>query len=426
MPATISAPAAAPTSAPKTSSPQVSTPAPKSPNAPSPSTPTDTPAVDEGAFGDTFAELDAIDKGSSAKEAITKTSQKAQERTQAEPAQDAKKDTKDSSTESQKDAGSASPATESAAKPVKAADLRAAYDGAKQKIKEYETKLAEREAKLKEYESKPPEDNKPLLEKLSAYEKKVAEYEEELKFTNYVKSPEFKEKYEKPYNESWGKAVREIVQLSVTQEDGSSRQATPEDILALANTPLSALDERAEAMFGRSAARVIRHVERIRDLAEAQDKAIADAKNMATEREKNTKVEREQRDNHIGQILQKTNTDLATKYPKWFGEDPADPDGNAVFKKGVEYVDKAFKGDPSIHPDERTKRIAIIRNKAANHDRLALHLKNANAQIAELKASLEAYEKSEPAAGKANDASTAKTGNWLDDANSEIEALDKR
>ena len=383
--------------------------------------------MDEGAFGDTFAELDAIDKGSTAKEAISKTSQKAQERIQAEPAPDAKKDTKDSSTESQKDAGSATPATESAAKPVKAADLRAAYDGAKQKIKEYETRIAEHEKKLKEYESKPPEDNKPLLDKLAATEAKIKEYEEELKFTNYVKSPEFTEKYQKPYNEAWAKAVREIEQLAITNEDGSTRQATPNDILGLANSPLATLDERAEAMFGRSAARVIRHVERIRDLAEAQEKAISDAKTSGSERENALKIQREQRDNHVGQILQKTNSELATKYPKWFGEDPADPDGHAVFKKGMDYVDKAFRGDPSIHPDERTKRIAIIRNKAANHDRLALHLKNANAQIAELKASLEAYEKSEPAAGKASESATGKTnGNWLDDANAEIEALDKR
>jgi len=422
MPATIAAPA--PTSAPQAPKPTSPTPTPKSPNAPV--APPESPSSDEGALGDTFAELDAIDNGSTAKDAITKTSQNRQERTPAAPAPDAKKDTKDSSTELEKDAGSASPATESAAKPVKAADLRAAYDGAKQKIKEYESKIPALEAKLKEYESKPPEDNKPLLEKLAALEKKTAEYEEELKFTNYVKHPEFTEKYQKPYNEAWAKAVREIEQLAVTQEDGSTRQATPGDVLALANSPLATLDERAEAMFGRSAARVIRHVERIRDLAEAQEKAIADAKTVGSEREKNLKVQQDQRNARVASILQKTNADLASKYPKWFGKEPTDPEGNAVFDKGMDYVDKVFSGDPSIPEETRISRMAVIRNKAANHDRLALHLKNANSQIAELKASLEAYEKSEPPTGKAGEASTAKTGNWVDDANAEIEALDKR
>ena len=179
-------------------------------------------------------------------------------------------------------------------------------------------------------------------------------------------------------------------------------------------------------MFGRSAARVIRHVERIRDLAEAQEKAIADAKTSGSEREKSWKVQQEQRNARVSTILQKTNADLATKYPKWFGHEDTDAEGNAVFDKGMDYVDKVFSGDPSLPEEQRISRMAVIRNKAANHDRLALHLKNANSQIAELKASLAAYESSEPPTGKAAEASTAKTGNWEADANAEIDAMDKR
>ena len=424
MPATLAAPA--PTSAPPAAAPKSSpSPPPKSPSAPS-STSVPSPTED-GAFGDTFAELDAIDKGATSKDAINKTLQNRQERTRQEPAADANGDTKDTSTASEKDAGSATTATENPpAKPFKAADLRAAYDGAKQKIKEYETKIPALEAKLKEYESKQPEANKPLLERLAALEKENNDFKEELKFSNYVKHPEFTEKYQKPYNEAWAKAVREIEQLAVTQEDGSQRQATPGDILALANSPLATLDERAETMFGRSAARVIRHVERIRDLAEAQEKAIADAKTGGTERENQRRVQQEQRNSRVSQILQQTNTDLATKYPRWFGHEPTDAEGNALFDKGMDYVDKVFSGDPSIPEEARISRMAVIRNKAANHDRLALHLKNANAQIAELKASLEAFEKSEPAAGKAGEARVAKGGNWLDDANAEIDALNRK
>ncbi len=425
MPAAPSAPPPSkPATTPTPSSPQASPPPKTSPSAPT--VPPVSSPTDEGAFGDTFAELDAIDKGSTAKEAINRTSQKAQERTPQEPAQNAKKTQPDTSTESQTDAGSATPATNEASKPVKAADLRAAYDSVKQQNKQYEAQIKERDAKLKEYESKAPEDNKPLMDRLAALEKENNDFKEELKFSNYVKHPEFKEKYEKPYSEAWGKAVREIEQLQVNQEDGTVRQATPGDILALANSPLSTLDERAESMFGRSAARVIRHVERIRDLAEAQEKAIADAKTNASEHEKSLRLNSEKSNAEVATILNKTNNDLATKYPKWFGSDPADPEGNAVFNKSMQYVDQVFQGDPSIPPATRISRMAVIRNKAANHDRLALHLKNANTQIAELKASLEAYEKSEPSTGKAGQPADAKSGNWVDDANAEIDAMDKR
>ena len=90
-------------------------------------------------------------------------------------------------------------------------------------------------------------------------------------------------------------------------------------------------------------------------------------------------------------------------------------------------MDQVFRGDSSIPEETRISRMAIIRNKAANHDRLALHLKNANAQIAELQASLKAYEASEPEAGKtAGEAKTVKTGNWESDAFAEIDALNRK
>src|SRR5512138_3513319 len=146
MPAT--APAPAPTSAapaPAISAPS-SAPPPKSPSVPTPP-PAPSPADDQGTFGDTFAELDAIDRGTPPKEAVGARSR---ERTPAAPAPAAKEDTTDSTTESGKAAGSANPATNEPAKPVKAADLRAAYDGAKQKIKDYETRLSELTTKVKE------------------------------------------------------------------------------------------------------------------------------------------------------------------------------------------------------------------------------------------------------------------------------------
>jgi hypothetical protein len=177
----------------------------------------------------------------SASEAVKKTSARTQPSTPPEPAKDAKKEATDTSTELQKDAGSATPAGEASGKPVKAADLRAAYDGAKQKIKEYESKVSAYETKLKEYETKPPQDNKPLLEKLAELEKRTAQYEEELKFTNYVKHPEFTEKYQKPYNEAWSKAVGKLSNYCHS-EDGSVAGYSQE-CFALANSPLTSTKE---------------------------------------------------------------------------------------------------------------------------------------------------------------------------------------
>lgn len=375
-------------------------------------------------FGDTFAELDAMDKGAKPVDVVRKTGKKP-ESTPPAPAPDAKETQQPSTTELPEDAGSAKPASQEV-KPVKAADLRAAYDQSKQKVKEYEGKLAAAEAKIKEYESKPPVDNKPLMDRLAALEKENNEFKEELKFTNYVKHPEFHEKYQKPYTQAWEKAVSEIGQLTVANEDGSTRQATANDVLALANSPLATLDERAEAMFGRSAARVVRHIEKIRELAEAQEKAIADARNGSTEREKQMQIANEQRSARIGNVIETTNRTLREKYPKWFGHDEADPEGNKLFDEGVKYVDDVFDGRSQLPEDVRVHRLTVIKNRAANFGRMAKHLANANARIAELEASLKEYESSEPTTGKASDATPAKPSFGRDAWDAEIEALDRK
>lgn len=431
MPATLSAPptTSAPAAPSKPTSPASPPPAQKSPTSPPP--PTSKPTEDQGLFGDTFAELDAIDQADKDKtKAKSKPAESASQQSESVPADnaaDATKEESETTTESPKDAGSAKPATESQpVKPVKAAELREAYNNAKQKNKEYESQIAQLSTKLKQLETQGPEQSKPLLEKLAALEKENTEYREELKFTNYVKSPEFNEKYQKPYNDAWAKAVREVEQLTVTDSDGNTRQATANDILALANSPLSTLDERAETMFGRSSARVIRHIEKIRDLAEAQEKAITDAKANGAEREKSMRLHEEQRRVHVGKIIEGTNKQLSEKYPRWFGHEDTDSEGNQVFDKGLQYVDEAFNPSSTLQEDQRVQRMVVIRNKAANHDRLALHLKKLTGELKELKATLAEYEKSEPTTGKAADAVPAKSGDWLSSAEAEIDALDRR
>jgi len=108
---------------------------------------------------------------------------------------------------------------------------------------------------------------------------------------------------------------------------------------------------------------------------------------------------------------------LAEKYPKWFGKDEADADGNAVFDRGsafadlvfspadltperIELLPKAFKeaieSRKPFTPEALVTLHAIARNKLANHDRAISKLKAAAARIAELETSLKEYEESGP------------------------------
>ena len=84
-------------------------------------------------------------------------------------------------------------APEAPIKPVKAAELRVAYDNLKKEKREVlEPKIQSLESKIKELESRQPEDTKPIIEKMSAIEKRNAELEQHIAFVDYQKSNEFR------------------------------------------------------------------------------------------------------------------------------------------------------------------------------------------------------------------------------------------
>ena len=282
--------------------------------------------------------------------------------------------------------------------------LGKAYDELK---KERDTvlqpKLQSLEAKTKDYERQIEElrkaqpDLKPVQEKMTALEKENAQLREVVKYADYRQSPEFVDKYEKPYNEAWSKAVSEVTQLSIALEDGTSRKATANDLLALANAPLDQLDDLAAQWFPKSSPRVIRHVEKIRDLAEAQDKALAEAKKGATEFSTKQTEAAQKANGAFKQAYDGANNELTSKYPKWFSPDESDPKGNEILKKGFEYADTVFSPNGTqLTAEQKAGRLAVIRAKAANHDRLAAKVKANAARIAELEAKLAEFEQSEP------------------------------
>jgi len=310
--------------------------------------------------------------------------------------------------------------------PLRTAELRARYDETKAKLADLEPKLAQYERELNELRTKSP-DTKQFETRVSELQKENEALKEEIRFVNYQKHPEFIEKFQKPYLESWNKAIAEISQLNIVTEDGQTRKATANDFLALANAPLDQLDALAEEWFPKSAARVIRHVERIRDLAEAQDQALAEARKGAGEREKVQTEQQKQQSEAIAKAYTQSSVELTQKYPKWFAPDETDPAGNELLKKGFEYADSVFTNNGSLNPEQKAKRLAVVRAKAANHDRLASRLKAATKRIKDLEADLEAYEKSEPAAGAAGQPG-GRSGDrdFIADANAELEALDRK
>ena len=312
-------------------------------------------------------------------------------------------------------------------KPVKAAELRVAYEKSKETLKAKDAEIAKLQTELKTAKAAPADDpeKKVLLEKFEAAEKRRAELEKEITFVAYQKSPEFLDKYKKPYDEEWTKAVSEIAELTIEAEDGTTRTATANDLLTICNLPLGEARKLAKQLFGDAADDVMSHRRKIRDLSDAQTKALKDAQVNSEERTKEQQTQSLQQQEKIRTLWADENKAWQEKFPRWFKPEDGDEEGNKLLAKGYEMADAAFSNQGT--PEERVKRHAELRNKAAAFPKLALRLKQARGRIKELETSLAAYEDSEPAAGEGGKPrSITPTGSGMDEAFAEIDSLSKK
>jgi len=271
-----------------------------------------------------------------------------------------------------------------------------------------ETELAELRKTLPD-----PIKFKEVEERAKTLEKQYQEAQEQLRFDNYAKSDEFKEKYQKPYEESWKRWMGELGELTVQDDaSGQERPLSPSDILDLVNMPLQKAREKAEATFGSFANDVMSARKEIRGLFESQNKALADAKASGAERE--TKMQQASRERQESLSKEITTTwakanEMAVadeKFGKFFKPVEGDTEGNTRLTKGFEIADRAFSVsplDPRLTPEQREQVVQLhsaVRNRAAAFGRLSYQNEKFSAEIAALKAELGKFKSAQPGAGE--------------------------
>lgn len=313
--------------------------------------------------------------------------------------------------------------------PVKLNDLRSAYSTLKKRVKdEFEPKIQTLEAKVKELESVNPGEVKTLQSRLEAAEKRRDELESRISEVDYKSSKEFREKYEKPYVQAWADAMADLKELTVELENGTSRAATQEDLVKLANLPLGEARRLAKAIFGDSADDMMAHRRKIIDLSNAQANALEESRTVAAERAKLSETDRRSQSEKANALWKEANSQIVTKWPKMFAPVEGDAEGNDLLTKGEALVDRVFTPTPETAPktpEEAIRLHALIRNKARNHDRLALWLKKSRERVKELETTLAQYEASGPTGGLARGPSGGGKG-AMEDINAEIDELDRK
>lgn len=344
----------------------------------------------------------------------------------------ATKSTKEKETEPETPVEDEAPETpkapEQPAKPVKAAELRTAYEKSKETIRTKDAEISRLQNELKAAKSAPVDDpeKKTLVEKLQSVEKRKLELEQQIQFVAYQKSDEFQNKYQKPYEEAWSRAVSELSELVVEAEDGSQRAATAQDLLTLANMPPVDARKLAKTMFGEAADDVLAHRRKIRELADAQTKAIQDAEKNAEAHHKEQQTKSLQQKQQMAKLWEDENKAWRERFPRWFQPEDGDEKGNELLAKGYAMADAAFSSNGNQTPEQRVKLHAELRNKAAAFPKLAYRLKEARSRIKELESSLAEYESSEPKAGEGGKPRATAPGDILNDGFDELDTLARK
>lgn len=288
-------------------------------------------------------------------------------------------------------------------------------------VDDYKAKVIALEKQLAERTAVPQEELKTIQERAQKYEARNKELEDEIRFVNYRKSQEFREKYDEPYQRAWKSAMSDLGELTVNTGNGQ-RPVTEQDILELVSLPLAKAREIADEVFGNFADDVMAHRKTIRQLWDTQAAALDDVRKNGETREKERMDKLRANHQQLSEFITnewKAVNESVTKdevYGQYFTPKEGDEEGNNRLKKGFELVDQAWKenpGAPNLTPEERKqiiKRHAAVRNRAAAFGRLVTENRSLQKRVAELEAKDKARSASVPSTGGERSTSSPATG----------------
>ena len=293
--------------------------------------------------------------------------------------------------------------------------------------KNYETTKKERDelaSKLKALETAREEGTRAEIKKATeAYEKKVSELEAKytevetrLRFTDYTRSSEYKEKFEKPLESAWREAISDISGATIELEDGTERQASVQDIQSLLHMPAIAAARRANELFGAAAPAVLQHRNAILSLTRARESAIKEYQEKGAEREREMQTNSERQRERIYGVFNETIKHYETADASLYGR-PEDPEEQKYWDKGDRLIALAVKRqglDESLPEDEQsailTKAQATVAARARAFGPLIARMHKLEAEVESLRGKQAKLTKSEPGNGSDRKAEARESG----------------
>lgn len=270
--------------------------------------------------------------------------------------------------------------------------------------------LEKREARIKELEESTERVKKDTSDSVRGeYEKRLAEVdrrrvelESEVRFLDYTKSSEYREKYFEPLKAAWGETLAAIEGMTVTDSEGTEREVTSTDISQLLALPNPQARKLAHEMFGTAAPEIMNYRARLMRLTADRDKALDEWKKNGSEREKQMLEQR-------AEMIKTWEGDVKgyqEDYPELFGPKDGDAEGNEYLKQGYSLARKAFLAEgvkEGLSPELRMQEVlgaqTALTLRAMAYPRMLRDLNKTREENEALKAKLKEYEGSEPDLG---------------------------
>jgi len=312
--------------------------------------------------------------------------------------------------------------------PASLKQFREQYEMTKKERDDFAAKVAELERAKSEGTRKEVEEaTKALKAEMDSIRKNAEELDTEVRYLNYTRSGEYKQKYETPLREAWQTALGDIEGIRVTDEDGTERDANHQDIMALLNVPVAKAAIIAQETFGPAAPEIMAHRRRLIELTQARDKSIAEWKEKGAQREVESKKQLESRQTRSRDLFESQFADYEKTHAQLFGREEGDEDGNKLLDESDRLVRIALKGegiDADMGYDDKvdliTKAQAQVALRARAYGRERLRVIRLQQKVAELEKKVGKVRSSEPGQGEGTSTATRVSPKNAEDAIDEL------
>lgn len=276
-----------------------------------------------------------------------------------------------------------------------------------EKFKADNSRLKQENTELRTKQTEPP---KEITERLSSLEKRNQELENHIRFVDYSKSQEFVDKYQKPYEEAWSRAISGLkgLQVKFTNAENGETQArdlTPADIAALANMDPAAARMEIKNRFPEDVAEVRGYIDKIRDLATAQNQALEEQKSKGGEWQNQVAHQHKAVQENNSRLWKQFSDESVSKFD-FLRPVEGDDERNSKLEKAAAFVADALSAkanDPNLTEEQRAtviKKHVALRNRAIAYSVLMHENRQLKTMLAEKEEALKAYGDSAPTDGE--------------------------